>query len=305
MAGIAKSSLEKRAAQKQADQQYRNDTATAEQQHIYNKEMAAQQYANEQQALAQQRAWDIEDRDESRAYSRQVLKHLVEDADAAGINPIAVINGGGASSYNAAAGFAPLSRTAPVLQAVGKTAVSRQAVGGSPLAAGIGAGAETFLQTFDPFANERRNESYRIVGSAIATRNAASLSRVPPGAASIARGAVVPSKPLVSRGLGSPTAPEAGDTNVTNPFETLDVDPNARDAAAYEERYGELLSNVGGAINLGRDWFYNVSKRLSPAFNAVRRSTTSPAAGWIESQIRNNPGFRPPKLAKGGGLRQW
>ncbi len=197
------------------ERQYEYNRLTNAQQYEYNRQLNAEQFANDEAAAARQRAWDIEDRDEMRSYSRQVLKHLVEDADAAGINPLAVLNAGGAANYNSAAGMAPLSRTAPVLQATGMTATSRQAVGlraatrqavgGSPLAAGIGAAADTFIQNFDPFANDRRNESYRIVGSAIATQNAASLSRVPRGAASIGRGAVVPSKPLVSKVYGPPS----------------------------------------------------------------------------------------------------
>lgn len=150
-----------------------------------------------------QRQWDIEDRDEQRAYSRLALSQLVEDADKAGINPIAVLGSGSAPPYNAAAGFAPLSRSAPV----------RQAVGGSPLGSAVGAAADGFLQAFDPYANDRRNESFRIVGSAIATRNAASLSRVPRGAASVARGSVVPSKPLVSKTVYGPQLPKGAGPN--------------------------------------------------------------------------------------------
>lgn len=129
-------------------------------------------------AMELQRKWDIEDRDEQRAYSRSALKHLVEDADAAGFSPLAVLGSGSAPPYNASAGFAPLSRQAPV----------RQAVGGSPVGSAIGAAADSFLQSWDPYENHRKSESAKIISSAVASKNVGALSRVPSGRASIARG---------------------------------------------------------------------------------------------------------------------
>ena len=55
------------------------------------------------------RAYERAQLEDTRAYSRQVIGNLVQDAEAAGFNPLTVLRSGGASSYNAAAGLAPLS----------------------------------------------------------------------------------------------------------------------------------------------------------------------------------------------------
>ncbi|MDM7980181.1 MAG: hypothetical protein QUV71_07530 [Rhizobium sp.] len=155
------------------------------------KKQSAQQFANDMEAMQLQRQWDIEDRDEQRAYSRSALKHLVEDADAAGFSPLAVLGSGSAPPYNAAAGFAPLSRQAPV----------RQAVGGSPMGSAIGAAADAFLQTYDPYENHRKSESAKIISSAVASKNVGALTSVAPRMLGIARGASAPSaRPLKSGG---------------------------------------------------------------------------------------------------------
>ncbi len=128
-----------------------------------------------------QRQWDLEDRDEARAYSRDVYKHLVEDAEAAGFNPLTALRNGGGANYNAAAGFAPLSRKAPV----------KQAVGGSPIGDAI-SGFGDFLSNFDPFADQKREQEYRLVESQISALNAGALSGAPRGGGSYATGGFEP-----------------------------------------------------------------------------------------------------------------
>lgn len=151
-------------------------------------------------AMRQQREWDIEDRDEAREYSRQVYSHLVEDAEAAGFNPLTALRNGGGANYNAAAGFAPLSRKAPV----------QQAVGGSPVGDAL-TGFGDFLSNFDPFKDQKREQEYRLVESQIAALNASALSNVPRGLGSFAsgdferrpsRGAAVLSKAAPGTGAG-------------------------------------------------------------------------------------------------------
>lgn len=130
------------------------------------KKQANQQYANDMAAMEQQRQWDIEDRDEARVYSRQVYSQLVEDAEAAGFNPLTALRNGGGANYNAAAGMAPLSRKAPV----------KQAVGGSAVGSAFGAAGD-FLANFDPHADQKREQEYRLIESQIASLNAGTLSR--------------------------------------------------------------------------------------------------------------------------------
>lgn len=128
-------------------------------------------------AMALQREWDIEDRDEAREYSRDVYKNLVIDAEEAGFNPLTALRNGGGANYNAAAGFAPLSRKAPV----------QQAVGGSPLGDAFN-GLGDFITNFDPFKDQKREQEYRLVESQISALNASALSGVPRGLGSFASG---------------------------------------------------------------------------------------------------------------------
>lgn len=144
-------------------------------------------------AAEQQREWQLEDRDEERAYnraqldetreySRQVYSQLVEDAESAGFNPLTALRAGGGGSYNAAAGLAPLSAT-PIT----RQAPVRQAVGGSPVGDAI-SGFGDFMSNFDPFADQKREQEYRLVESQIAALNASALSGVPRGGGSYATG---------------------------------------------------------------------------------------------------------------------
>lgn len=58
---------------------------------------------------------------------------------------------------------------------------------------------------------------------------------------------------------GSPLPPTFEIPTVTNPHTTYNVDPTKTDAAMKEERYGEVLSELGGVSNLANDLWYNVT----------------------------------------------
>ncbi|MCZ7500839.1 hypothetical protein [Agrobacterium sp. ST15.13.015] len=124
-----------------------------------------------------QRKWDLEDRDEAREYSRDVYKNLVIDAEEAGFNPLTALRNGGGANYNAAAAFAPLSRKAPV----------KQAVGGSVAGDAFDALGD-FITDFDPFKDQKREQEYRLIESQISALNASALSGAPRGTASYATG---------------------------------------------------------------------------------------------------------------------
>lgn len=244
--------------------------------------------------MRQQREWDIEDRDEAREYSRQVYSHLVEDAEAAGFNPLTALRNGGGANYNAAAGFAPLSRKAPV----------RQAVGGSPGGDAL-TGLGDFLSNFDPFADQKREQEYRLVESQISALNAGGLSNIPRGAGSYATGGL--ERRLSGQGgvLGKPAKWEAGDVSVTNPFQTRDVDANWSDAATWEQRYGEPGSWVGGVVVGGADtWDYAKSK-VKSAWNAPvsYNSPMRKAARWVDDTFgfKSSKAGRLSRSSTGGG----
>ena len=113
----------------------------------------------EQKAANQQYENDIAARDEQRAYDRDALQRLVVDAEKAGFNPLTIMRNGGTSYQNSGA---------PLL--------SRRVVGGSAMGdALIGAG-DAFLEKYDPFADQKREQEYRLVESQIASLNASALS---------------------------------------------------------------------------------------------------------------------------------
>lgn len=255
------------------------------------------------EAARLQREWQLEDReeeraynraqlDETRTYSRQVLGQLVEDAEKAGFNPLSVLRSGGGGSYNSAAGLAPLSatpvmRSAPVRQAPGQT---------SALGAAASSASASFLQNFDPFADQKREQEYRLIESQIAALNAATLSGASYGAASYPTGNIEPrtsGKPAV---LGAPRKPTAGDVTVTNPWETLTVAPTVRDASAAEERYGEIIGSGYGGYVLARDWLDNMTPKVISAVEWVRDNYSRPVTNKIISAV--TPSKAPAKAPK-------
>lgn len=240
-----------------------------------------------------QREWDIEDRDEARVYSRDALKNLVVDAEEAGFNPLTVLGATGGANYNAAAGFAPLSRKAPV----------KQAVGGSAMGDAFDAVGD-FMTNFDPFADQKREQEYRLVESQISALNASALSNVPRGAGSFATGGF--ERRLSGKGgaLGKPAVWEAGDVTVTNPFQSEPVNAGWSDAATWEQRYGEPGSWIGGMVVGGAD-ILDFAKRKSRWGEPV--SPNSPmrsAARWVDKTFGLEKSRKSGRLSRpfnGGG----
>lgn len=250
-------------------------------------------------AARMQREWQIEDRDEERAYnrvqldetrdySRQVYSQLVEDAQAAGFNPLTALRNGGGSSYNSGAAHAPLSATPLSRQAPVKQAVGGSAIGDAFTRAG------DFISNFDPFADQKREQEYRLVESQISALNASALSGVPRGGGSFASGSVERRPSGQSGALGKPTKWEVGDVSVTNPFKVIDV-ANVSDAAALEQRYGEPGSWLGGVRNIivdgvyagyqGARWAAGKAYQSARPFVNVRSLTKSEMKGKSESKL--------------------
>lgn len=284
----------------------------------YNRAELDESRAYERGQLEEARAYNRAQLDEARAYSRTVLGNLVEDATKAGFNPLTLVRSGAASNYNAGAGLAPLSSTpltsAPLVATPSpmRQAPVRQAVGGSVAADAIGSVGD-FIANFDPFADSKREQEYRLVESQIAALNASALSGVARGAGSFAQGDFErrPSgagASLAKRGLGQPATWKPGDVNVTNPFRTEPVNPNWSDAATWEQRYGEPGSWVGGAVVGAADaWDYSKRKVLGawnkpvPKDAAIRR-----AARWVDDLFglksnKKTGRLSKPKTGGGGG----
>lgn len=239
----------------------------------------------EQKAADRQYQNDIKARDEQREYDRGALDRLVVDAERAGFNPLTVLRAGGTSYQNSGA---------PLL--------SRREVGGSHVADGIMSAADSFLQNWDPYADQKREQQYRLVESQIAANNASTLSGVLYGRGSYASSDYDTRPTRSGAALGKPTVREPGKTQVTNPHEWLEVAPTQADAAAYEERYGEAISDfIVGPYIAGRDWLHNVTPAVSSGVNWIRENYSKPLSKKIIggfgqlSPAGSPPLVKPPK----------
>ena len=236
-----------------------------------------------------QRKWDIEDRDEARAYderrtrelSRDLYSNLVTDAEAAGFNPLSALRNGGGASYGTTITSTPLSRKAPV----------RQAVGGSSSASAFSAAGD-FLLNFDPFADQKREQEYRLIESQIASLNAGTLSRGP----SVSRS--TPRSYATSDYEARPSGRAASLSKGNAPGEGKIVggdDPTASsmglndgrygwfhapwwpDAEAAETIYGdnEIFSTIGGGVKILADGSYSIYRNVYSGLEDTRAATLS------------------------------
>ena len=238
-----------------------------------------------------------------------MLGNLVEDAQAAGFNPLTVMRSGGASSYNSAAGLAPLSASRLTSSpAQMQQAPVRQAVGGS-VAGSVAGAVGDFLSNFDPFADQKKEQEYRLVESQIAALNASALSGVARGAGSFASGdferrpsraAAALSKPF-SGELGKPSKWEPGDVTVTNPFKSEPVNPNVSDAAVWEQRYGEPGSWVGGVwvgfndlTDAGARYIDKAGKAVTNWIGSGYRRAAAQLSGGKKSKPKQKDTFSDP-----------
>lgn len=217
---------------------------------------------------------DIAARDEQRAYDRGALQRLVVDAEAAGFNPLTVLRNGGTSYQNSGA---------PLL--------SRREVGGSPVGDAFNAAGD-FLRDFDPYADQKREQEYRLIESQISSLNAGALSRGPSSAKSVRRsygtsdyearpsGSAATLSKVNAPGEGTivggddPTSSSLGlNTGRYGWFHA----PWFPDAEAIETVYGdnELLSTVGGLLKVGADSVYGAYRNAYSVLEDTRSATLS------------------------------
>lgn len=230
-----------------------------------------QQYANDVETAKMQREWNIEDRDEAREYSRKVYSQLVEDAEAAGFNPLTALRNGGGSAYNAAAAFAPLSREAP----------RRIAPDQSGIADGVSGFAANFMANFDPYQDQAKEKEFRLVEAQIANLNASTAAM---GSQSFKvptyRAGTREQRQSGKAGALSSLPPETQTPQRTNPWPAawnMEVNPWSVDMQNVEDRYGdsEILSTGAGALQLIGDLGWNawrLGKYFAPKGAPLRRS---------------------------------
>lgn len=212
--------------------------------------------------------------------SRVDYGRMVADAEAAGFNPLTALRNGGA------AGFSVTSQ--PVLSS-GHAAIG-EAIGN------IG----NFISNFDPFEDKLRETQYGMMQMQLANMQANGVSA--PKRMFDVPAVTGRTKITVNPALALPGSPEAGDLTVTNPWQEAHVDHDVRDAAAVEERYGEIGANLYGGYVGVMDWWANKKRSLSAEFEAgKKRSEERKRANQARKErIRrdaarnaNSLGFRP------------
>jgi len=223
-------------------------------------QQAAQQYSNDIETAKMQRAWNIEDRDEARAYSEKAAENvytdLVANAEKAGFNPLTALRAGGGVVQNAAAGFAPLSRVAPTRQAPYQGAM------GDAVSSAGGYIAD-FMQNFDPMADDRREAEYNLINAQIRNLNASTKAlgsqsfKVPTRTAGTAE-----LRPSGKAAVLSSLPAETQTPQRTNPYPewmNAEVNPWQPDMQNWEDHLGdsEIGSMAGGLLQLGQDVVWN------------------------------------------------
>ncbi len=313
---LIKGNSDKKAAQHAATQQYSNDWEQMWKQREWFEGDRHNDRLYDEARERDARAYNRAELDEARAYSRQALSQLVEDSENAGFNPLTVLRGGGGSSYNAGAGFAPLSAS-PVTASstpMFTPPVKRAVAGGSGIGDAVSSVGD-FLQTFDPFADDKREQEYRLVESQIASLNAGALSGIARGAGSYASGDTDPrpsavgaslGKPFADSALGKPSKWEVGDVKVTNPLPFgLEVNPGAADGSSFEDRWGELGGSIAGLGVFGADVYHNAKKAAVSKWNERKpNSALMRAARWADNALGTGKSKKSGKLSKpftGGG----
>lgn len=235
---------------------------------------------------------------------------LVKDAEAAGFNPLTVLRSGGLAGYSTTntlstsrskvardtmtyfspgeTPMAPAPGNAPVVQAT------------NPIGDALNAGVNAYL-SHDKHAEERRRLEFGLAqaqldnlnsDTAMNRRRLAIPTYTHPGTRQTRGGFAGQIAADRNGGLGAIATPKVGEVTVTNPHNNAIVDPTARDAQAYEDRYGEIAADLWGLATLAKDAWYNHStNKASPspvtkAGNAVMDYTDA-AAAYLKQSYNN------------------
>lgn len=198
---------------------------------------------------------------------------MVRDAEAAGFNPLTALRNGGAAGFS----IGTTTSTTP------PTPLSAR------IADGVAGGVQSFLANFDPFQDQKREMEFKLVEAQLANLQAdtrlkgANLNRVRFG--DVPSYSAGPMKRQVGAGVrqgqsfksvadalpanaGASQTPTVETPTLTNPWPTswgAEIDPNVPDAAAAEERWGDVggsLYGLGIAVKdiyeLARPYMYDL-----------------------------------------------
>lgn len=219
--------------------------------------------ADRDEARVYERGIYLADRDESRAYARGTYQRLVQDAEAAGFNPLTALRNGGAAGYTA--DFQPMLTTGiPTPTASG---LRESGAVGEALGAGI-SGIGNFIANFDPFEDKLREAQYGVLQAQLENLQVDTAAR---------RQAMF-QVPAVSGRRSVTAGPSISSrTNLDFGGARIYADPGTSDAGDYEQRWGEVAGAMAGFgvmaadawENLPRAWGWMTSgvdvRKLSPA----------------------------------------
>lgn len=191
------------------------------------------------------------------------LQQLVNAAERNGFNPLTLLRAGGLAAFT--------DSTTTGLSTGRSFTKSR---GGSsstaPLAAGIAGAASQIGGAIDNPSPSRASQSAADAWQAplgasnagaeqqLLTQQVGTQPRIPVSTTYSAKPALA-AQAVTDGSDGSAMTPTYEKPTVTNPFSQgsgVKVDPTVPDAAAAEERYGDILSNAFGVYNIARDTWH-------------------------------------------------
>lgn len=223
--------------------------------------------------------------DEQKTTSEIDYVKLRENAERAGFNPLTALRAGGG------AGFTTTHH--PALAS------------GSYIADAVGGIADAIAQ-IDPMRDATAKLEYELKQATLANLQADTAQRLNAtraiGGVPVSTGArnVAVISPLAA---GLPLSPTVETPTLTNPYSVqsgIPVDPNIPDAAAAEERYGDVAGSVWG-IGVGfYDWLYGVRNSTVPKGYSEQKFY-APGLARKPVKARDSAPWRPPSLPSSRG----
>ncbi len=201
---------------------------------------------------------------------------MVRNAEAAGFNPLTALRNGGAAGFTTST-----TAAAPLSNVIGQ---------------GLADGVGKFLETFDPHADKMREKTYALLDAQVRNLDAQSGAIFPAmpggfhtpgtyggtfeGRPSGRAGQLSASSAPLPASAGHAMTPTVETPTLTNPYGQstgLTIDTKMPDAAAAEERYGDVLSNVFGVANFYQDAYGNFKRWADDARKSGEPATVLPA----------------------------
>lgn len=165
---------------------------------------------------------------------------MVEDAEAAGFNPLTAIRNGGSAGFTTTSHPA-LSSGAFIAEALGQFG--------------------NIVSSYDPMAKATAELEHKIKQETLRNLQADTAQRLRASIGGVPVSTAAPRKAGIQPALAKQVPPTAGGTTVTNPLPARfggEVNPGFVDAEAWETRYGDIAQEVGGLLNVGADIYWNL-----------------------------------------------